>query len=477
MPVPAGYVIDEPTHMNLPKGYVLDGQGGPPPVAGVPAGVTLGQPAVHPAVSMNDVNGPRQRLLGANPVGDLGSVVGSHLKNLVTGPYHALTDAPRTPQEAAQMGTSPDSGAIARTLGHIGLAGARTLVNPTADALKALPSSKNATDVMNHLSDAVPIAGPWARSIENEAAQRGALPALAGAGIDAFAPEAVGGVLGKVREAAPSMAEGALSIHKSARGYGKTPGRAILDETKGFTPETIGAQANDTLNRLTPSLDTMAAAHPGRIDTTPAVQNIQDAIDTAAARNNRTGMDALAPVKGSLTNSAVTGLPLSPFQTATGALNLKRGLRDQFVRNWSPDAGSVLTRDTAKGASGVLDRSLDSALGPEFSSANQRISSLIPVSDAAEKLSRADELPQKFGDKLKAHTGALTSAVGGAFAGSREGGLLGGIGGGLVGFALPELMASPTSRMVMARGMNSRIPGSTLPALAAGGILTPKKKR
>lgn len=433
--------------------------------------------AAHPPVAMQTPGGPVQRLLGANPLSDLGSVVGTHLKNLVAGPYNALTQGPQNPQEAAEMGTAADSGLAARTLGRIGLAGARMLVNPTRDALNRLPQSTNATDVMNNLSDAVPIAGPWARSIENDAAQHGALPALAGAGIDAFAPDAVGGALGKMREAAPSMAEGAMSIHKSARGYGKTPGRAILDETTGFTPETIGKQANDTLNRLTPSLDTMAAAHPGRIDTTPAVQNIQDAIDTAASRNNATGRDALGPVKGALTTNATTGLTLSPFQTATGALNLKRGLRDQFVRNWSPDAGSVLTRDTAKGASGVLDNSLDTALGPDFANANQRISSLIPVSDAAEKLSRADELPQKFGDKLKAHTGALTSAVGGALAGSREGGLLGGLGGGLVGFALPELLSSPTSRMVMARGMNSQIPGATLPSLATGGILTPKKQR
>jgi uncharacterized membrane protein len=124
----------------------------------------------------------------------------------------------------------------------------------------------------------------------------------------------------------------------------------------------------------------------------------------------------------------------------------------------------------------VLDSTLDNALGPQFASTNQRISSLIPVTDAAEKLSRADELPQKFGDKLKAHTGALTSAVAGGLAGAREGGPIGAGLGALAGFALPEMISSPTSRLVMARGLNSPIPSATLPPLLAGGVLSPKKK-
>jgi hypothetical protein len=345
-------------------------------------------------------------------------------------------------------------------------------VNPTRNALGELPSSKNATDVMNHLTDAIPVAGPWARSIEDEAQAKGAIPALMGASVDAFAPDAVGGVLGKIREAAPSMAEGAMNIRRGDRGYGKTPGRAILDETTGVRPETVGKQAQAKLNSLVPSLDTMAAAHMGMIDTTPAINSIESSIDTARSRNNASGVDALAPVKGALTTNATTGLGLSPLQTATGALNLKRGLRDQFVKNWSPDAASILTRDTAKGASGVLDNSLDTALGSDFASTNQRISSLVPITDAAEKLSRADELPQKLGDKLKAHTGALTSAVGAGLAGAHAGGLAGGIGGALGGFIIPEAIASPTSRMAIARAMNSTIPETTLRPLLRGGALT-----
>jgi hypothetical protein len=306
-----------------------------------------------------------------------------------------------------------------------------------------------------------------------------------GGAVDAFAPDAVGGVLGKIREAAPSMAEGAMNIRRGDRGYGKTSGRAILDETTGFRPETVGRQAKAKINSLTPQVDALAAAHNSPVDISPAIDSIDDAVKTAKGRNNVSGVKALGPVRDQLTENPfelnqpfaapTVGNPnevISPMQTATGALNLKRGLRDQFVKNWSPDAASILTRDTAKGASGILDNSLDSALGPEFAETNQRISSLIPVADAAEKLSRADELPQKLGDKLKAHTGALTSAVAGGLAGAHSGGVLGGIGGALGGFILPEAISSPTTRMIMARGLDSRIPASVLRPLLTGGALT-----
>jgi hypothetical protein len=427
----------------------------------------------------------------------VGDSVGSHLKNLIAGPYHAFADAPRNQMEQQEKGSTSADGTVKNVLGQIGLGAARMFVNPTVDALKeasdlhrqggpqsSLTASSTYDDKGNNiptagskLIDAIPVLGPWSRSFTDEVHQKGTIPALAGLATDVAVPAGVSKIMGAIRGAAPSMAEGAMGIRRGDRGFGKTPGRAILDETSGVRPETVGKQAKSVLGTLNPQIDSMAAAHSGILDTTPAIQHIQDAIDTAATRNNAGGMTALNPVKGALTTNATTGLPLSSSQTATGVLNLKRGLRDQFVKNWSPDAASILTRDTAKGASGVLDDTLDSALGPDFTSTNQRISSLIPVKDAAEKLSRADELPQKFGDKLKAHTGALTSAVAGGYGGAHEFGVLGGVGGALGGFLLPELISSPTARLVMARGMNSRLPGVIAPPLASGGIVTPVKRK
>lgn len=451
---------------------------------------------------------PMTRLFGAHPLDDALSTVGTHLKNLVTGPYHAIMDDPRNPQEAAMVNshggvnTSPASvlsnpphvNPLLSGLNRLGLAANRMLVQPTQEGLSTFNSQRKAGNTsltapeydskgnytptaLSGLMDAIPLAGPLARSIENDAHQKGAVPALLGGAIDIGAPEAASGVFGKLQDAAPSMAEGGMGIRRGDRGFGKTPGRAILDETSGVRPATVGAQAQLVLDKLNPRIDSMAAQYPGTIDISPARQTVADAIDTARSRNNAVGRDALAPVADQLNTNLDNGLPLSANQPATGLLNLKRGLRDAFVKNWSPDAASVLTRDTARSASGVLDSQLDKALGPEFADTNQRISSLIPVTDAAEKLSRADELPQRFGDKLRAHTGALTSAIGGAIAGGHSGGLLGALGGGTVGFALPELLGGPTARLTLARGMDSSVPGAVATVASTGGILTPKKEK
>jgi hypothetical protein len=271
------------------------------------------------------------------------------------------------------------------------------------------------------------------------------------------------------------MAEGAMNIRRGDRGYGKTPGRAILDETSGVRPETVGKQASAVVDQLTPQVEGLAEQYPGTIDITPARDVVANAIQTQKYRNNAAGVSALDPLGNQLATNLDNGLPLSSQQTGKGVLNLKRGLRDAFVKNYSPDAASQLTRDTAKSASRSLDEQLDQTLGPQFTDANQRISSLIPVIDAAEKLSRADELPQKFGDKLKAHTGALTSAIAGGAYGAHELGPVGAGLGAIAGFALPEMISSPTSRLVMARAMDSKIPQATLQPLLTGGVLNPKK--
>lgn len=472
---------------------------GPAPsrVAGLPSGMELPGLPGRPAVNMQTPQG-------------IGGTIGSHLANMVSGPYHAFTDAPRNPEEenlveshggintkpnSVLSPTTPEVNPIVSGLNRVGLGMNRMFVKPTEEALRESSQLRNAGGPQSSLLtpshynaegenvptagskliDAIPVLGPWSRSYSDEANKSGILPATAGLATDVLAPEVVGGILGKIQEAAPSMAEGAMGIRRGDRGYGKTPGRAILDETSGVRPGTVGTQAQAALDQLNPLIDDLAANYTGRVDTAPAAARVQSDIDTAITRNNGTGADALQPVKGQITTNQTTGLPLSPLQTATGALNLKRGLRDAFVKNWSPDAASILTRDSAKGASGVLDSQLDDALGQQFSDTNQRISSLIPVADAAEKLSRADELPQRFGDKLRAHTGALTSALGGAIAGGHSGGLLGAIGGGTLGFALPELLGGPTAKMAMARAMDSPLPQVMIPPLFTGNIVAPKK--
>jgi hypothetical protein len=203
---------------------------------------------------------------------------------------------------------------------------------------------------------------------------------------------------------------------------------------------------------------------------------VGNASDTAQARNNVTGVNALKPVARQLTHVGETNTPLSAYQSAESALNLKRGLRDQFVKSWNPDAGPQLAKDVARGASGVLDQQLDHALGPQFKSTNQRISSLIPVQDAAESVGRNAGVAQRVGGRLKAHTGALTGGAFGASAGSHAFGLPGAIVGGGLGLLVPELLGSPTTQMTLARALDSTLPSRVAPVVASGGILTPKAK-
>lgn len=445
-----------------------------------------------------------QKAFGANPLSDTASSIGSHLKNLVAGPYHAFTDEPQNAAEQRITQLPGNSG----ILGKIDLGAARMFAEPTVQAgREAIKQAKAGNTGLNGSSeydaqgnytpnalgsamDAVPIAGPWARSVETEAHQKGALPALAGLATDVLASAGAGKIANTLRSAAPGVAEGALNIPKVSRAFGKTPGRAILDETKGVRPSTVQASAGAKLNELNSNIDRMAQQHPAPVDIRPAHDFIDQQSTKAQEQNNVGGVNAIAPVRAQLEEnpfglnqpfaSPTVGNPnayISPMQSAEGALNLKRGLRNQFVKNsWNPDAGPALAKDVARGASGVIDQQLDRALGPEFSKTNQRISSLIPVQDAAESVQRNASLGQRVGGRLKAHTGALTAGAFGASAGSHAFGLPGAVIGGGMGLLVPELLGSPTSQMTLARALDSTVPSRAAPVVAGGGILTPRGK-
>jgi hypothetical protein len=172
-------------------------------------------PYAATAINVSPTSSPQtatQRLFGAHPVDAALSVVGSHLKNFVAGPYHAFADAPQTPEEQQIKGTDLGSGATANALGQLGLGVARLLVQPTRTALRQAATQyqsgnvgpQNDYDVQGNyhpsavssVLDAIPVAGPWSRQIENDAQKHGAVPALLGAGTDIALPAAGGKLLG-----------------------------------------------------------------------------------------------------------------------------------------------------------------------------------------------------------------------------------------------------------------------------------------
>jgi hypothetical protein len=63
------------------------------------------------------------------------------------------------------------------------------------------------------------------------------------------------------------------------------------------------------------------------------------------------------------------------------------------------------------------------------------------------------------------------------YSGYREGGIPGALAGGVAGFVVPELLTSPTSQMVAARGLNSPVTHQIVRPLVQGGALTLAAKR
>jgi hypothetical protein len=138
---------------------------------------------------------------------DTVSNVGTHLKNLVAGPYHAFTDAPTDPTEQAISTGSANM----PFSGNVALGAYRMLAKPSVDAVQqsmqfrkqggpqasyTAPSKydaqgNNIPTAGSKLIDAIPIYGPWARNAENESQTQGILPTAAGVATDVLGSKAL----------------------------------------------------------------------------------------------------------------------------------------------------------------------------------------------------------------------------------------------------------------------------------------------
>lgn len=272
---------------------------------------------------------------------------------------------------------------------------------------------------------------------------------------------AVGPIVGAgVRKLAGSAAEKALGVTKADRGYGKTPGVAILEETSGIRPATVEASARAKSSALTKEMEGLVDAASGpngaRGSLATARQSVSDRITDATTQRAIDTAAKLKPLSDRLTTDAVTGRPLAASQTPRGILNMKRGLRKDFVTNWNPDSNPAAVRDAAKIASRALDAELDQA-SPQIAGLNQRISSLIPVAERAGSSARAAQLAEQIIDQATRPTGGMVLP-----------GLVGMSGGGLPGLAATTIAQSaartPAVRMAAARtayGAAKRIPSWT----------------
>jgi hypothetical protein len=264
---------------------------------------------------------------------------------------------------------------------------------------------------------------------------------------------AVGGVAGEgARAMAPSIAESALGITKRQRGFGRTPGNAVLEEIPGIRPSTIAENANSTSRGLTADLESKAAKSAGPASTQPAIDLIDKEMAKAAGQNAEGYYNQLATLRNQLTTDFQTKQRLPTQMSPRQILEVKRGVGN-LEKGWSPEQKGI-ARGTVRKVYAALDGELDRTV-PGADQLNQRISSLIPVAERADSADRGAAIGQRVGHRLAAHTGALAASVAGGDLGYRHGGTPGAIVGGGLGLMAPEILSSPTAQMALARMMRS----------------------
>jgi hypothetical protein len=290
-------------------------------------------------------------------------------------------------------------------------------------------------------------AAPLAR-IATSALSSGAVNAAQGGSpVTGAAMGAGGQVLGQgMKAAAPIIAETALGLPKAARAFGKTPGLALLNETSGIRPSTIAESAQGRLGELTPELEREAASSSTPASLLPARGIVGDAMNKAADQNAEGLFNQLGK-QGDFLNYGGTSGEVSPKKL----LDLKRGFNEEHLR-WNPEMHDRAL-STGRKAYNALDQELDRTV-PQAADLNQRISSLIPVAQRAESVSRNAPTLQRAAQRFGAHTGALTLGAIGGYQGYREGGVPGAVAGSLTGVLAPELIASPEGQMALARTLN-----------------------
>jgi hypothetical protein len=325
-------------------------------------------------------------------------------------------------------------------------------------------------------SEVAPFLGKTLPKIGAQALTSGAVNAAQGRDFKTGA--IAGGVAGAIGRAAQAgaapMAESALGVRNVDRNFAKTPGQAILNDTRGFRPGTVADSAESKLGSLTGELEDRAANSPVMGSTKPAVDVVDNAIAKKSGQNSPI-IDDLQGLRNQLTVNRTNGLPLSQNQPATGVLNLKRGVNDTIGR-W-PIEQQKGVKGVARQVYGALDSELDRTV-PGSNELNQRISSLIPVANRASATDLNANLLQRSLGRFGKHTGALGMAGLGSVMGGREGGAKGAIEGGVIGLVGPEFLASPTTMMVGARGLNALSqPIARYTGGAAAQLFKPQKKQ
>lgn len=311
---------------------------------------------------------------------------------------------------------------------------------------------------------------------------------------------------------APEAAESSLGIGTQARAYGKTPGVAALEETSGLRPATVLASTREAMNNIgqqiaseyqaagqagarvsiQPALDILEkerqkALAQGRPDYAADIAKNQDRLTTDYAKIDQMEQAKKAAIQqgntqlASVIQSQQDQVRATPRVTMSpeDLWKLKQGQGD--TTNWNPNTDPRQIVKLNRAVYRAMDDELDRA-APATSDLNQTYSSLREVAKRADIESRGASIAQSAMNRIARPTGALASAIFGGVEGSRLGGPTGGIIGATAGLLAPEVVASPTTQMGLARalwtvGKMKNVPTAALSTASVAGMSQAEAER
>lgn len=325
----------------------------------------------------------------------------------------------------------------------------------------------------------IPMVGPsMAKATEQLTSgdYSGATGTLAGLGAGIAAPEVVPATskaargfisnqMGKVgTKISPAAVEGALGIRgpDRARLVDKTAiGKTVLDDMKGNSPEELLGEANEKITGLGQQLDELADSSQMRGSLKPAYDALDQIEQRAGAQNSANELKVVQKIRDQLSSrydsktKKFSGDPIPTEPSARELLDLKRGIGK--LKNWDSPSEAALASPIVDQVYGALDSELDRIV-PESQGLNQKLSAMMKIASRAEDLTNNAGVAQKGFARIAAHTGAMAAPVGvgaalGGAIGGTPGAAAGSVIGSMVGPFIQEKVASPATRIGIARAL------------------------
>jgi hypothetical protein len=265
-------------------------------------------------------------------------------------------------------------------------------------------------------------------------------------------------------------------------------GKTIMENSTGVRPSTITNQLGEGITKADTGLNQVlsnADQQGVKIPLSPArmeaagemgsalrknspeyiqdVRKVQDQLAYKYGEDGKPVMQASAPATkqgAGFHPVQVNASPkMSPVQLPesvppTQARALRQGL-DLTIENWNPEAQGAIA-PLQERVRGQIAGGIHSAV-PESAGLDKAMTNLKPAKDAMWNVSYNPSIAKSLFNRIGRPTGALVGAGLGAAEGKREYGTPGMIAGGLAGLAVPEMVASPTGQMIMARTLHSDV--------------------